>query len=195
MPVVIQARALVALIVFATLASGPIQSVTAGNLLGGRFHSNCSCVACPTIYRAGDDADDLQVHVVGSRFDTIEAYFRQEYYRETLPTANLHCRRVVLGPDDAYGTFAVQLGDACDSFKAYGWKQGKFEPTATMILTPEAGCCACLHWVTPRILKITWGRAKELVIRFNDSDEGWSVLYSDAPQYPIQSQINATTGS
>ena len=139
------------------------------------------CVPCPTIYKAGSEGDDLQVHVVGKTFDTIEAYFREEYYRETLPLTNVHCGRVSLAPKNPYGTFVVQLGACGDSIKAYGWKKGQFKPTTTKIITPEKGTPLNLSWVTPRILKATYGVDKSLIIRFNDSDEGWSLLHSDGP--------------
>src|SRR5690348_11070355 len=90
----------------------------------------CGC-ECSTIYKAGTGGQDLQVHVVGKSFDTIEAYFREEYHRETLPLKNLHCGRILLAPKNPYGTFVVQLGACGDSIKAYGWKNGQFAPTTT----------------------------------------------------------------
>src|SRR5262249_34583896 len=40
----------------------------------------------PTELETGPDSDDLKIHIVGNYFDTIEVYFKTEYfYRETFP--------------------------------------------------------------------------------------------------------------
>lgn len=158
-----------------------VPSIEAGGRRVG-YCTVCSpvCVTYPTILRAGQDPEDLQVHVVGRTFDTVELYFREEFHRETLPQANLHCGRVSLAPRNDLGTFAILLGGCQDTLAVYGWKRGEFVPTRAEF-TPAPGRPLNLRWVTPRILKATYGDGKELILRFNDSDEGWSTLHSDAP--------------
>src|SRR5579859_4086822 len=91
----------------------------------------CLLPICPpTVLETGPDSDDLKVHIVGANFDTVEVYFKTEYfYRETFPnTANLqYGNRIALAHKNKFGTFAVQIGDG-SVVRAYGWKSSKEKP-------------------------------------------------------------------
>jgi hypothetical protein len=131
---------------------------------------------------AGGAPGDLKVHVVGPRYDTIEAFFKNElFYRETLAGAvNLHCGdNIFLAPANSYGTFAVRYGACGNSIKVYGWKRDQEKPEFRSV-TFEAGQPVQIRWITTRILKVTYGSnfGKEYILRFNDSDVPWTVLYA-----------------
>ncbi len=184
---VIRLHYLSALAALAGIASIGAASRPAELQAGSRRHQQCVSECCcspvcgPAVLTAGDQPADLQVHIVGDRYDTIEAFFKTElFYRETLPaTCNLHCgQNVVLAPGNPNGTFAVRYGKHADSFRIYGWKKDQEKPEIKE-LTLEAGHAVRLTWVTTRILKVHYGpcQAKEFIIRFNDSDTPWTVLY------------------
>jgi hypothetical protein len=130
---------------------------------------------------------DLQVHVTGPKLDTLQIFFRDELKVDVVDgSSNLHLgRSIVLAPvnpnsDKYYGTFAVRYGPHQDTFKVYGWKTS-VSPTACIIhppITLEPGSPVCLHWVTSRVLKVTYGlqQEKTYVIRFNDAQNPWTVL-------------------
>jgi hypothetical protein len=141
----------------------------------------CSPVCCNTTYMTGDQPAALQVHVVGERYDTIEAYFRTDlFFRETLPnSSNLHCgSNVLLAPANLYGTFAIRFGEHLDSFRVYGWKKDQEKPQF-MEMTLDPGHEVSLTWITTRILKVKYGPcwSKEYIVRFNDADKTWTELY------------------
>jgi hypothetical protein len=153
---------------------------------------SCPAVECPTpcdvcdplpgsVFLAGSDLENLQVHVVGARRDKLEIYFRNEFFPDTLDGAtNLQLNNsVVLAPANPYGTFAVRYGPDQETFKVYGWKKNETAPVSYGPIAVDRGSPACLRWVTPRILKITYGpeQSKTFILRFNDSDTPWTVLY------------------
>jgi len=132
---------------------------------------------CPTVLTAGNEPEDLKVYITGPRFDTIEAYFRHELWRDTLPGAiNLHCYcNVVLASKNPFGTFAVRFGANHDTLRVYGWKTSNPQPE-WRTLTLEPGYPIAMEWVTTRILKVKYGPQyeKECILRFNDSDQPWT---------------------
>ena len=144
------------------------------------------CPPPPTILTAGPSPENLQVHIVGDDFGTIEAYFKEELYRETLPGAtNLQCNNsVLLAPISDFGTFAVRFGPYYDTFKVFGWrKTDTASPVWFGPITLEPGCPIAMQWVTPQILKVTYGPncSKEFILKFTDGDDKWRVLYSSDP--------------
>jgi hypothetical protein len=157
-------------------------------------HASLPAVVCPppvcdvcepppgSVFRAGDEAANLQVHVVGTRFDTLEVYFSNQYFfRDKLNGAgDLRLdNSVILAPANPYGTFAVRYGPGQETFKVYGWKTNETSPVSFGPIAVDPGSPACLRWVTPRILKVTYGpeQSKTFILRFNDSDKPWTVLY------------------
>jgi hypothetical protein len=136
----------------------------------------------PTELETGPDSDDLKVHIVGEYFDTIEVYFKTEYfYRETFPNTSYlqFGNRISLAHKNKFGTFAVLIADG-SLVKAYGWKSSKEKPE-TLDIPVEKGCEVVMEWVTDRILKVKRGPglSKSTIVRFNDADKAWTELYKD----------------
>jgi len=155
---------------------------------------SCQCPACaqPRRCKAGDESGDLKIHIVGNRANTVEAFFKEEYFRIDFPlTWDLGCGSdVKLAKKNTFGTFAVRFGMYRDRFQVFGWKEGKFQPEQTSVILLERGYPVTLEWVTSRILKVRYGRRlmKEYVLRFNDADApaGWTGLYqTDNPDAPF----------
>lgn len=176
---------LVSCVVGCLLAVAAAGVATSGALGAGTRHvggSSCSCSSCcNSVFRAGEGSADLKVRVVGSAFDTIEAYFKDElYFRDTFPhSCNLHCgNHVAVAPKNDFGTFAVRFGKCGDSVRIYGWKKDAEKPEMQE-LTLEPGYPVRICWETSRILKVHYGprQAKEYVIRFSDADQAWLPLY------------------
>lgn len=149
------------------------------------YPQTAACVpACgPTELQAGDESDDLRVHIVGRSYDTIEAFFRNEMVRDALPQSmNLHCfQSVLLAPKNPFGTFAVRYGPRGEFVKVYGWKKDEARPQ-TRALSLEPGYPVRMEWVTTRILKVRHGAYghREVIVRFNDADVAWTGLLSTA---------------
>jgi hypothetical protein len=140
------------------------------------------------VYQAGEDPENLQVHVTGPNFNALEIYFKGEFFarRDIEGARDLHLRHsVILARQNPYGTFAVRYGDHQDTFRVYGWKKTKDLDTYGPI-TPEPGSPVCLCWVTQRILKVTYGvhREKTLILEFNgdlDPPNDWVQLFPKKP--------------
>jgi hypothetical protein len=144
--------------------------------------ASCQPVCSNTGCAASNDPNGLKIHIVGLKHDTIEAFFKTDfYYRDILPGAlNLHCGvNVALAPENVNGTFAVRFGPQLDSFHVYGWKADQEQPVQYSA-TLQAGYPVYMKWITPHILKVQYGPnySKEFVIRFMDSDQPWKILYS-----------------
>src|SRR5688572_23311158 len=77
-----------------------ITTYAQAQLIGRKGQVLCqqTCgMICQTEYCAGDQPDDLQVHVTGRGFDTLEMCFRNELYREQISNGlNLHCNQNIL---------------------------------------------------------------------------------------------------
>jgi hypothetical protein len=169
------------LIIAVACAAAVPKSVSA---FGRRAVPVCAppCPECGPLlaFAAGANLENLQVHVVGHERNTLEIFFNNEFYRDTITGAyelqTDEC--LALAPENPFGTFAVRYGSARDTFKVYGWKKTATAPVVYGPITPEPGSFVCLHWVTPRILKVTYGpdKSKEHIVRFNDSDNPWTVL-------------------
>lgn len=144
------------------------------------------CEVCETAYQAGNADENIQIRVVGPEHGAIEIYYhsaaqnRDEFARDEISGAkNLHCHQsILLAPPGPYGTFAVRFGHRHDMFKVYGWKKTATAPEMNGPITLEPGHHVHLEWVTPRILRAT-AHDKEMVLRFNDADKAWSVLYKN----------------
>jgi hypothetical protein len=141
----------------------------------------CPTVCAGTVFTAGNEPGDLKVHIVGSKYDTIEAYFKNElFYRETFAkTCSLQCgSNVALAPANAYGTFAVRFGTNHATVRVYGWKKDQEKPEIKE-LTLDPDHAVTMTWMTTRILKVAYGscQSKEYILRFNDADNAWTELY------------------
>jgi hypothetical protein len=172
----------VAAALYAGLAAGPALACD------GYGHCQPPCPRwvppppCPTELATGPDTDDLKIQVVGPHFDTIEVYFKTEYfYRETFPhTWNLHCgNRISLAAKNKFGTFAVLVGDG-SLVRAYGWKSSVEKPVSIDIPV-EKGHAVVMEWVTDRILKVRHGSwlSRSTIVRFNDADKPWTELFKN----------------
>jgi hypothetical protein len=144
----------------------------------------CCEVVPPTRFETGPDSDDLKVFIVGERLDTIEAYFKTEYfYRETFPnTSLLGAHRIALAKKNKVGTFAVQIGDG-STVRAYGWRSSQEKPL-TYDIAVDPSCGVHMEWVTDRIIKVTHGPGltKSTVVRFNGpegADKAWTELFKN----------------
>jgi hypothetical protein len=181
-----RAPLLLAASVFAAAAFGErhwtVQTACAGD---------CWTPSCCgyTEYSAGESPNDLKVHVVGDRFDTIEVTFHNEgvdldqFKRVTFPeTLNLHCAgNIVLAPRNPSGTFAVRYGAHLDKVRVYGWRK----QTITLIdhdLPVDPNYPVRIQWMTTQIVKVHHGpnQSKELIFQFNsntDPPSAWQPLY------------------
>ena len=107
---------------------------------------------------------NLQVRVTGKDFNEIEAYFTatepdQNVKTDTFPNSrdiqfNDH---IILAPANPAGTFAVRYGPELDTFKLYSWQLQANDLNAFGPITLEPGHSVCLTFVTPRLLKATFG--------------------------------------
>ena len=153
--------------------------------------------ACRTVYMAGEEDGQLQVHITGKSFNTVEAYFSNNYYTDTITgESNLHCHsHILLAKPSDYGTFAIRYGRCADQFVAYGFFKKDRQIKITndprqishgdvgLVLGVEPGFPISLSWVSNRLLKVKHGAngSKSLVLKFF-GDEGsgyWSVLHGD----------------
>jgi hypothetical protein len=129
----------------------------------------------PTELSTGNDPEDLKVHIVGPRFDTIEVYFQNQFYRHTFPNTSWlqYENRVVLAPlnpkQSPVGTFAVLHGGGT-TVTVYGWVSSPLRPVSTDIAVVPS-CPVTMQWVTDRIFKVRHGPglSKETIVRFEDS--------------------------
>ena len=133
----------------------------------------------PTELETGPDSDDLKIHVIGPQFDTIEVYFKTEYfYTEKFPNTWYlqYGNRISLAKKNKFGTFAVLVGDG-SLVRAYGWKSSVQKPEA-LDIPVEKGYPVQMQWVTDRILKVRHGDclSKSTIVRFNDVDKAWTTL-------------------
>ena len=139
--------------------------------------ANCD-TTCETAFYAGDQPNDLQVHVVGRALDTLEIYFQNEVYRETLPGTVLsnRCFAVFLAQKNPLGTFAVRFGQHSDRVIAFAYNTDvKTKPVSTKELRPFPDEPVTLRWMTDRILKLTPANDidRSMIIRFSDSPKKW----------------------
>ena len=135
-------------------------------------------VPCQTEYCAGIEPEDLQVHVTGIRYDTLELYFRNEVARVPIRGAtNLHMNQsVLLARKNILGTFAIRFGQSSDRVIAYAWFTDEAKPVPTAELQPFPGEPLTLRWMTDRILKIvpSCDQNRSLIIRFtNQGNKRW----------------------
>ncbi|WP_428305432.1 hypothetical protein [Lacipirellula sp.] len=155
----------------------------------------CWCQPCTTIYKAGNESSDLQVHIRGSRHDVVEAFFNESAQRYSVPDGIDLCAngRVLMPAKNDRGTFAICYGTA--GFTAFGWKgEDLFPLTCGRNEYPASGtdpgphivqididsaCPIHLEWVTTRVLRITHGRglAQEYLLRFDGDAKPWKLLY------------------
>jgi hypothetical protein len=157
-----------------------------------QFDTGCLELSCPvdqscaqpapTELGTGPNSDDLKVHVVGKSRDTIEVYFKTEYfYREQF--AGAACLQqgnaIALACKNKFGTFSVRL-DNKSIVKAYGWRANKEKPESIEIPVTK-NCRVVMEWVTDRILKVRHGHglSKSTIVRFNDADNAWTELFKD----------------
>lgn len=183
------------LLVVFFLVSGPI-CVSAQQLQVGCGTPVLQC--CPNLVipklkslDVGEESEDLKLRIVGKQSATIEAYFREEYFRhQFLETFDLGCNEdVVAAKKNELGTFAVRFGKNRDQFQVFGFRKNNYaKPQSTPIIVLEEGCPIRLEWITSRILKVYYGPAqqKEYVIRFNDlkSPQTWTGLYQTDAETP-----------
>jgi hypothetical protein len=182
-------RTLLAVCICATpVDAGPFQ------------HCRTTCApvrVCQTVYRAGEQDGQLQVHISGTTFNTVETYLFDNYYVDAISgEMNLHCcSQILLAPPSDYGTFAIRYGRSHDQFVAYGvFKKGKqikitndsrqlTAGNVGLVVGVDTGFPISLGWVSTRLLKIKHGPqgSKSLVLKFFGAEgEGyWSVLDGD----------------
>lgn len=154
------------------------------------------CPTCVTVYKAGTESADLQIHIRGSRHNVIEAFFNESAQRYSVPNGIDLCAngRVLLPAKNDRGTFAICYGTA--GFTAFGWKGEDLVPlTLGRNEYPASGidsgshvvqididpvCPIRLEWVTTRVLRITHGRglAQEYLLRFDGDAKPWKMLYN-----------------
>lgn len=144
--------------------------------------------------RAGNGPDDLQIHIVGSKRDTIVVYFRNEFFQHKFQdTQDLGCGTdVVLAPKNDFGTFAVIYGKKRDRCKVFGWKKDAAAPEASkeIVLAPEASLSG--NWVSTRIFKIKFGKShdKVYILRFSDAEPPFKAFFQTGTNSPLDPNSN-----
>jgi hypothetical protein len=185
------------LLVAFTISTAPLKA---------NNHSRCPCPSpiplCQTVYRAGDNSADLQVHIVGPGSSTLEVYFNENLQRYAVPGDIDLCRYgAVLMPDkNTFGTFAIRYGP--NGFTAFGWKGASLvpltagrneypQPNGTNLviqidLEPDLPIDFC--WVTTRIARIVHGPNLDQVyiLRYDGDAQPWKLLYSGPVRKPAQ---------
>lgn len=178
---------------FALLA---ITTIAQAQLIGRRGQVLCQqtcAMTYQTEYCAGDQPDDLQVHVTGKGFDTLEMYFRNEVYRQQIPNGtNLHCNQnIILARKNPLGTFAVRYGERTDRIIAFAWflePDGKPtpKPISTGELRPFPDEPVSMRWVSDRVLKIvpSCDQDRSLILRFtNEGGKNWQKFDAAANEW------------
>lgn len=157
---------------------------------------SCYCQPCITVYKAGIESSDLQVHIRGARHNVVEAYFNENVERYLVPDGTDLCRngRVLLPTKNDRGTFAIRYANV--GFTAFGWKGEKLVPLTlgrneypvsgidpgphVVQIDIDPACPIHIEWVTTRVLRITHGRglAQEYLLRFDGDAKPWKLLYN-----------------
>jgi len=156
------------------------------------------CTCCTTVYTAGDESPDLQVHIRGSSHNVLEVFFNEQFERYPVPDGINLCThgKVLLAKKNDKGTFAIRFGRA--GFTAFGWKgdtlvpltlgRNEFPPSGldtqphVVEISLDPTCPIHLEWITTRILRITHGPklGQEYLVRFDGDAKPWKLLY-DGP--------------
>jgi hypothetical protein len=191
----------VVLAVFGGLLAGPLAPENAAahilfkRLGHGEPPSACPAPPPPTQFSNGC----LTVEIVGERFDTVEAYYRDSAYRVTIERAsNLHLHGVFLapGPD---GLFVVRHGDADDNFLAVGWKgaetvrvtrDSKYRLGTQLHPLPLLGNVPIhIAWKGARVVRLTRqvaGGEQTYLLRWDQDNTQWQFLTPADPSHPAE---------
>ena len=140
---------------------------------------------------AGTSPENLQVHIVGEAFDTLEVFYKENLYRETLTgSANLHCNNsVLLAPLSDFGTFAVRLRPLPRQLQGLRLATDGQEGTGLLRRVASRGRLpdrdALDH---PQILKVNYGPngCKEFILKFNGGNTCWDVIYQTGGPYTFE---------
>jgi hypothetical protein len=164
--------------------------------VGGRRNQSprCPCESSfqpPLVLEAGTAFDDLKIHLAGDSNNVIEAFFKDDLYREAFPAgSHLEFGRVILALRSANGTFAVRYGSGDDTLKVYGWRPTD-KGSSPSVFGPvrfASGPPIDPKWVTPTILKVRFGHEylEEFILQFTgtDANQGWRVLYDSRKPRP-----------
>ncbi len=154
------------------------------------------CKPCTTVYKAGNESADLQVHIRGTRHNVVEAFFNESAQRYSVPDGIDLCANggVLMPAKNDRGTFAIRYGTA--GFTAFGWKGEDLVPLTlgrneypgsgidpgphVVQIDIDPACPVHLEWVTTRVLRITHGRglSQEYLLRFDGDAKSWKLLYN-----------------
>jgi hypothetical protein len=149
---------------------------------GVAIPSICPCDPCEPPCGTVFQVSNLQVRVTGKDFNQIEVYFtaseaEQNVKTDTFPnTRDLQFDdKIRLAPAGPAGTFAVRYGPHLDTFKVYSWQMQANDLNAFGPITPEPGHPVCLTFVTPRLLKVTFGpdHSKTKLYRCISNSNAW----------------------
>lgn len=151
---------------------------------------------CYTVYKAGEESKDLQVHLRGASYNVLEIFFNENVGRYAIPNSLNICThgRVLMPQKNDRGTFAVQYGWA--GFTAFGWKgdqmvtlttgRNEYPPTESdpnphaVQIDIDPRYPIQVEWVTTRILRIVHGPncGLEYLVRFDGDAKPWKLLYT-----------------